>query len=72
MCRSIKVLRDGATPASREEIEAAALQYVRKISGFRQPATHNAAVFDAAVAEISAASGNLLDSLEIRGAKKAS
>lgn len=72
MCRSIKVLRDGATPASREEIEAAALQYVRKISGFRQPATHNAAVFDAAVAEISTASGNLLDSLEIRGAKTAS
>ena len=72
MCRSIKVLRDGATPASREEIEAAALQYVRKISGFRQPAAHNAAVFDAAVVEISAASGNLLDSLEIRGAKKAS
>ena len=72
MCRSIKVLRDGATPASQEEIEAAALQYVRKISGFRQPATHNAAVFAAAVAEISAASGNLLDSLEIRGAKKAS
>ena len=72
MCRSIKVLRDGATPASREEIEAAALQYVRKISGFPQPAAHNAAVFDAAVAEISAASGNLLDSLEIRGAKKAS
>ncbi len=72
MCRSIKVLRDGATSASREEIEAAALQYVRKISGFRQPAAHNAAVFDAAVAEISAASGNLLDSLEIRGAKKAS
>ena len=72
MCRSIKVLRDGATPASREEIEAAALQYVRKISGFRQPAAHNAAAFDAAVVEISAASGNLLDSLEIRGAKKAS
>ena len=72
MCRSIKVLRDGATPASREEIEAAALQYVRKISGFRQPAAHNAAAFDAAVVEISAASGNLLDSLEIRGARKAS
>lgn len=72
MCRSIKVLRDGAISASEEEIEAAALQYVRKISGFREPAAHNVSAFDAAVAEISAASGNLLDSLEIKGARKAS
>lgn len=69
MCRSIKVLREGATPASETEIEAAALQYVRKISGFRQPAAHNTEVFDAAVAEIADASQRLLDSLVIRGAK---
>ena len=45
MCRSIKVLREGATPAPTEEIEAAALQFVRKISGFSKPAQHNEAVF---------------------------
>lgn len=72
MCRSIKVLRDGVTPAPKEDIEAAALQFVRKISGFRQPAAHNTEVFDAAVREVSAASQRLLESLEIRGAKPAS
>ncbi len=71
MCRSIKVLRDGATPAASEEIEAAALQYVRKISGFQRPAAHNVAVFQQAVADIAAASQQLLDSLEIRGAVRA-
>jgi hypothetical protein len=69
MCRSIKVLRDGATPAPSEEIEAAALQFVRKISGFSKPAHHNEDVFQQAVTEISEASQRLLDSLEIRGAK---
>lgn len=72
MCRSIKVLRDGATPAPNEEIEAAARQFVRKISGFPKPASHNQAVFDQAVSEIAHASQRLLDGLEIRGAKKAS
>jgi hypothetical protein len=71
MCRSIKVLRDGATPAPSEDIEAAARQYVRKISGFGRPAAHNVEVFDRAVAEIAAASQLLLDSLEIRGAAQA-
>ena len=47
MCRSIKTLREGATPASDEEIRAAALQFVRKVSGFTKPARHNEAVFDA-------------------------
>ena len=70
MCRSIKRLREGTVPATPEEIEAAALQFVRKISGFRQPAAHNAAVFDRAVAEIAGSSQELLDSLVIRGAKK--
>lgn len=67
MCRSIKRLRDGATPAPTEEIEAAALQYVRKISGFTKPAVHNQDVFAEAVAEIAHASQALLEGLEIRG-----
>lgn len=70
MCRSIKVLREGADPVPDEEIEAAALQFVRKISGFSKPASHNADVFDAAVAEIAGASHRLLDGLEIRGAAR--
>lgn len=72
MCRSIKVLREGATPAPDEEIEAAARQFVRKISGFSKPAAHNQEVFDEAVTEIALASQRLLDGLEVRGAKKAS
>lgn len=69
MCRSIKVLREGAVPAPSEEIEAAALQFVRKISGFSKPATHNAHAFEHAVHEIARASQELLETLEIRGAK---
>ncbi|HUG09336.1 MAG TPA: DUF2277 domain-containing protein [Acidimicrobiia bacterium] len=72
MCRSIKVLREGATPAPDEDIEAAARQFVRKISGFSRPADHNREVFDRAVAEITDASQRLLDGLEIRGAPKVS
>lgn len=72
MCRSIKVLREGAEPAPDEEIEAAARQFVRKISGFSKPAPHNQGVFDEAIAEIAAASQRLLDGLEIRGARRAS
>lgn len=70
MCRSIKRLREGTVPATPEEIEAAALQFVRKISGFRQPASHNTAAFDRAVAEITKSSQSLLDGLVIRGASK--
>ncbi len=69
MCRRIKRLRDGAVPASDEDIEAAARQFVRKISGFARPANHNAEVFDRAVAEITTASQTLLDGLVIRGAR---
>jgi hypothetical protein len=72
MCRSIKQLRDGAEPAPSEEVEAAALQFVRKISGFRQPASHNEEVFNQAVAEIALASEHLLEHLEIRGANRKS
>ncbi|MCA9825627.1 MAG: DUF2277 domain-containing protein [Dehalococcoidia bacterium] len=68
MCRSIKLLRQGATPATDDEIEAAALQFVRKISGFRKPASHNEEAFEAAVREIAGSSRRLLDSLVIRGA----
>ncbi len=69
MCRSIKQLREGSIPATPEEIEAAALQFVRRISGFRQPAKHNTDVFEVAVAEIAATSQTLLNGLVIRGAK---
>lgn len=69
MCRSIKRLREGTVPATPEEIEAAALQFVRKISGFQRPAAHNTDVFDQAVAEIATVSQQLLDGLVIRGAK---
>ena len=64
MCRSIKVLRDYDQPASDEEIHAAALQFVRKISGYRSPSRVNRAAFDAAVEDIAATSRRLLDSLQ--------
>jgi hypothetical protein len=63
MCRSIKTLRDGAIPAGADEIRAAALQYVRKVSGYRTPSTANAAAFAAAVDEVAAASARLLDAV---------
>ncbi|MBM0234527.1 DUF2277 domain-containing protein, partial [Micromonospora sp. STR1_7] len=69
MCRSIKTLREPFTPQVTDtDIEAAALQYVRKISGFRAPAAHNAAAFDAAVAAVAEATRTLLDQLVVRGA----
>ena len=64
MCRSIKTLRSQEPPASVEDISAAALQFVRKISGYRTPSTANQVAFDRAVAEISAASEKLLASLQ--------
>ena len=63
MCRSIKTLRDGAEPASDQEITAAALQYVRKVSGYRQPSRANADAFNEAVAEVAAASRRLLEAV---------
>jgi Uncharacterized conserved protein len=63
MCRSIKTLRDGAEPASDEEISAAALQYVRKVSGYRQPSRANAEAFNEAVVEVAAASRRLLEAV---------
>ncbi|MFB8140221.1 DUF2277 domain-containing protein [Streptomyces parvus] len=72
MCRSIKTLRPPALPeeATEEDMRAAALQYVRKVSGFRAPAAHNREVFDRAVDEITAATTKLLNGLEIRGASR--
>ncbi len=54
-----------------DDNHAAALQYVRKISGFRRPAPHNAEAFDAAVATVAAATADLLAGLEVRGARRA-
>ena len=67
MCRSIKILRNPQSPATEAEIDAAALQFVRKISGYRQPSRANADAFDAAVAEIAEASRRLLLQLTARG-----
>ncbi len=70
MCRSIKTLRPPVTPeVSDDDVRAAALQYVRKVSGFRRPAAHNQAVFDQAVAAVTRATADLLAGLEIRGAR---
>lgn len=63
MCRSIKPLNNFEPPVTDDEVHAAALQFVRKISGTAKPAAVNEAAFAAAVAEISAASRALLDSL---------
>jgi hypothetical protein len=60
MCRSIRTLRIADVPATTGEIEAAARQYVRKVSGFRTPSARNSEAFDAAIAEIAAASERLL------------
>jgi hypothetical protein len=60
MCRSIRTLRHQHDPATTGEIEAAARQYVRKVSGFRQPSSRNAEAFEAAIAEIAAASQRLI------------
>ncbi len=70
MCRSIKTLRPPyAEQVSDADIRAAALQYVRKVSGFRRPAAHNAEVFDRAVETIEQATADLLGALEVRGAR---
>ena len=65
MCRSIKTLRRADEAATTGELEAAALQYVRKISGFRAPSARNTEAFETAVAEIAAASDRLLGALGV-------
>lgn len=64
MCRSIKTLRGAVPEPTSEDVQAAALQYVRKISGYRQPAQRNREAFEAAVDEISAATDRLLSRLQ--------
>ena len=63
MCRNIKTLFNFAPPATDEEIHAAALQFVRKLSGFNAPSKANEAAFHQAVAEVSESARRLIDSL---------
>jgi hypothetical protein len=68
MCRSIKTLRPPyADDVSDDDVQAAALQYVRKVSGFRSPAAHNSEAFERAVADVASATQRLLDDLTVRG-----
>jgi hypothetical protein len=72
MCRSIKTLREPyAENVTEQDVRAAALQYVRKVSGFRQPARHNAEAFDRAVEAVTGATLALLDQLDVRAAGSA-
>ena len=64
MCRSIKTLRRTDEPATDDEVYAAALQFVRKVSGYRQPSRANAPAFDLAVDDVARAARVLLDSLQ--------
>jgi len=64
MCRNIKILYNFEPPATEEEIQGAALQFVRKISGFHKPSKVNEEAFDRAVEQVAAAAQSLLDSLE--------
>jgi hypothetical protein len=70
MCRSIKTLRPPFTEAvTDDDMRAAALQYVRKVSGFRTPAPHNAEAFERAVAIVTEATAELLATIQVRGPK---
>jgi len=72
MCRSIKTLRPPyAEQVTADDVHAAALQYVRKISGFRAPAAHNTEAFDSAVDAVAIATQTLLDHLEVRSGRAA-
>ena len=67
MCRSIKTLRSAEDPATDEEIRAAALQYVRKVSGYRQPSRKNEEAFQRAFEAVAEASKSLLDDVSPAG-----
>ncbi|WP_371778672.1 DUF2277 domain-containing protein [Streptosporangium subroseum] len=72
MCRSIKTLREPyASDVTDDDMRAAALQYVRKISGFRAPSARNAEAFERAVDAIAAATRTLLDDLELKPVSRA-
>ncbi|MCX6598185.1 MAG: DUF2277 domain-containing protein [Acidobacteria bacterium] len=70
MCRSIKVLRGADPPVTEAEIQAAALQFIRKVSGFRAPSKANHDAFYAAVAEVTTTTSKLLEGLAKPAAKK--
>lgn len=70
MCRNIRPLFNFDPPATDDEIRAAALQYVRKVSGFTKPSQANAVAFETAVDEIAAATNRLIDSLETGASPK--
>jgi hypothetical protein len=63
MCRNIRTLYNFEPPATREEVDAAALQYIRKVSGMQKPSHANEAAFDRAVSEVAAATNRLLSAL---------
>lgn len=66
MCRSIKQLRSSDRPPTEEEIKAAALQFVRKVSGYRTPSAANQQAFEVAVADIAQSTRQLLEALVVR------
>jgi hypothetical protein len=68
MCRSIKTMRGMEPPPERADVEAAARQFVRKLSGYREPSHANREVFEAAVVEIADSAERLLDGLVVRSA----
>ena len=70
MCRSIQQLRGAEPPATDDEIRDAALQYVRKVSGYRRPSSANQPAFDAAVAAVAAATRDLLEGLVVTPGSK--
>ncbi len=70
MCRSIKPLFNFSPPTTEEEVRAASLQFVRKISGFTKPSKANEAAFTAAVEEIALTASRLLDRLETKAPPK--
>ena len=67
MCRSIKTLRGSTEPVTDDDVRAAALQYVRKLSGYRKPSKANEEIFEAAVDDIAIVTQRLLDGLVVRG-----
>ena len=70
MCRSIKTLRSADEPATEEEIRAAALQYVRKVSGYRQPSKKNEEAFEHAVDQIAVVLGSAASRRESGGGRR--
>lgn len=70
MCRSIKVLRNSDIPPSEADIQAAALQYIRKVSGYRKPSKINQDAFDKAVSEVAESTRRLLKNLKTSSAKR--